>query len=164
MKSLLARCAARLGIAALPLFVPILALAATPTLVQHLATGMTNNPVTTFSITLPNPAGAGNALILGVQYKSSGTIASVVDDLGNAWTAGPSVTNSGLGATMRLYYALNVAGGTQRVTVNFSGLAGTPGHAQGVISEFYNVAPVAAIDGATGSASSSTAGSSEHDD
>lgn len=68
------------------------------------------------------------------------------------------MTNGGLGATMSLYYALNVAGGTQKVTVTFGGLSGTPGRAQGVISEFYNIAPVAAGDGSGGSASSRTVG------
>src|SRR5262249_27620972 len=37
----------------------------TPTAVQHVATGMTNNPVITLVVTLPNPAGAGNCLVLG---------------------------------------------------------------------------------------------------
>jgi hypothetical protein len=64
--------------------------AATPTLVQHVATGMGNNPVTTLSVAFPNPVGAGNALILGVQFASVGSIASVTDDQGNTWTAGPT--------------------------------------------------------------------------
>ena len=148
-----------LVIAFLLISLPGLAFAATPTLVQHVATGMTNQPVTTFTITLPNPAGAGNALILGVQFKSAGSIGSVADDMGNPWTPGPSVSNSGLGGTMSLFYALNVAGGTQRVTVTFNGLSGIPSHAQAVLSEFYNIAPVSAFDGSSGSASSRTPGS-----
>ena len=147
-----------LGLVLLLLLIPIRALAATPTLVQHLATGMTNQPVTTFTITLPNAAGAGNALILGMQFKSAGFISSVADDMGNTWTAGPSTTNAGVGQSMGLYYALNVAGGTQKVTVTFGGLSGAPGHAQGVISEFYNVASASAEDGGSSSASSRTAG------
>jgi hypothetical protein len=147
-----------LGIALLLTSLPGLAFAATPTLVQHVATGMTNQPVTTFTITLPNRAGAGNALILGVQFKSSGSISAVADDMGNPWTPGPSVTNGGLGGTMSLFYALNIAGGTQQVTVTFNGLSGIPGHAQAVLSEFYNVAPVSALDGSSTSASSRTPG------
>jgi hypothetical protein len=148
--------AARIWVALLPLLAPSPALAATPTLVQHVATGMTAQPVTAFRVTLPNPAGSGNALILGMQFRSSGAITSVTDKMGNTWTAGPSVTNNSVGATMSLYYALNVAGGTQEITVTFSGLSGAPAHAQGVISEFYNVAPGAAYDGSSGSALSST--------
>src|SRR6516164_2205 len=56
-----------------------------PTLVQHVATGMDRWPVTTLAINLPNPAGGGNALILGVQFKSFGSISSVSDNQGNTW-------------------------------------------------------------------------------
>jgi hypothetical protein len=51
-------------------------------------------PVTTLAINLPNPAGGGNALILGVQFKSFGSISSVSDNKGNKWIAGPTVLNT----------------------------------------------------------------------
>lgn len=132
--------------------------AGTPTLVQHVATGMDRYPVTNFKLPLPNPAGAGNALILGIQFRSSGSVSSVTDNKGNTWVAGPTVTNSSTSQRMSLYYALNVAAGTQNVTVKFSGLGNANGYPQAVISEFYNVAQVSAADGSSGSATSRTAG------
>jgi hypothetical protein len=130
----------------------------TPTLVQHVATGMDQNPVGTLKITLPNSTGAGNALLLGVQFNSSGSISSIADNGGNTWVAGPTATNTSTGHTMRLYYALNVAGGTQTITVTFSGLGSVGGFPQAVVSEFYNVAQVSAADGSSSSSTSRTAG------
>lgn len=77
MPLLLTRHAIRRWVVLLLLVASVPALAATPTLVQHLATGMTSNPLTTFTITLPNRSAAGNALILGMQFNSAGTISSV---------------------------------------------------------------------------------------
>jgi hypothetical protein len=125
----------------------------TPTLVQHVATAMEENVVTTLTIPLPNPAGSGNALILGVQYQNPGSIVSVTDDGGNNWILGPAVNN--FGQTMALYYAMNVAPGTQTITVAF---AGFPSDVQAEASEFYNVAAAAALDGSSGSNTSTTAG------
>ena len=132
--------------------------AGTPTLVQHVATGMDRYPVTSLHIPLPNPTGGGNALILGIQFQSSGSISSVADDKGNAWVAGPTVTNSNASQRMNLYYALDVIGGTQNITITFSGLGSTNGFPQAVISEFYNIAQASAIDGSSGSATSRTPG------
>src|SRR5215467_10908469 len=136
--------------------------AATPTLVQHVASAMDQNPVTSLTVRLPNPAGAGNCLILGVRFNSNGTVASVADDQGNTWIPGPTVTNSTTGAaastTMSLFYALNVAPGTQRITVTFAGLSAQGGFVQAVLSEFYNVATAAASDGSSAAAASRTVG------
>ncbi|MGA9668718.1 MAG: immunoglobulin domain-containing protein, partial [Terracidiphilus sp.] len=127
-------------------------MAGTPTLVQHVATAMEQNPSTTFTIPLPNPAGSGNALILGVQYQRSGSVTSVTDNGGNHWVLGPTVTNDN--HTMALYYALNVAGGTQSIKIVF---AGNPIDAQAEASEFYNVETTSALDGSS-SGNSTTAG------
>ena len=139
---------------------------ATPTLVQHVSTGMDNTPVGTFAINLPNPGGAGNLLILGIQCASAGSITSVTDNKGsNTWVAGPTVTNATSNRKLFLYYALNITSATQLVTVTFSGLttntsgAGT-GYPQCVLSEWYNIATSSAVDGtAVGSSTSKTAGS-----
>jgi hypothetical protein len=125
---------------------------AMPTLVQHVATAMEENPVSTFTLPLPNPVGSGNALILGVQYQSLGSVALVTDDGGNDWVLGPTVTNDG--QTMALYYASNAAPGTQTITITF---AGFPTNVQAEASEFYNVAATAP-DGMIGSSGSTTVG------
>ena len=129
-----------------------------PTLVQHVATGMDRYPINTLTIRLPNPAGAGNCLILGVQFNSTGSVASVTDDRGNNWIAGPTTTNVGFSKRMNMYYVLNAVNGTRTITVHFSGLTTTPGFPQAVVSEFYNVATSNAFDGSSASSTSRTAG------
>ena len=129
-----------------------------PTLVQHVATGMDRYPINTLTIRLPNPAGAGNCLILGVQFNSTGSVASVTDNMGNNWIAGPTTTNVGFTKRMNMYYVLNAVAGTQTITVHFSGLTTTPGFPQAVGSEFYNVATLNAFDGSSASSTSRTAG------
>ena len=129
-----------------------------PTLVQHVATGMDRYPVNTLTIRLPNPAGMGNCLILGVQFNSTGSVASVTDDMGNNWIAGPTTTNGSFSKRMNLYYVLNAVDGTQTITVHFSALTTTPGFPQAVVSEFYNVATSNAFDGSSASSTSRTAG------
>jgi len=129
-----------------------------PTLVQHVATGMDRYPINTLTASLPNPSGAGNCLILGVQFNNVGSVANITDDKGNNWTAGPTATNASFGKRMNTYYALNAIAGTQKIIVHFSGLANTPGFPQAVISEFYNVATSGAFDGSAASSTSRTAG------
>ena len=87
-----------------------------PTLVQHVATGMDRYPINTLAIQLPNPVRANNCLILGVQFNSVGSVASVTDDKGNNWIAGPTTTNVGFSKRMNLYYALNAIAETQTLT------------------------------------------------
>ena len=125
-----------------------------PTLVQHVASGMDRYPINVLTVDLPNVTGAGNCLVLGVQFKSNGTVSSITDDKGNAWVNGPTVTNASFGRTMSLYYAPNVAAGTKKIQVHFSN--GSYPHA--VISEFYNVATSNPLDGSAASSTSRTAG------
>ncbi len=123
----------------------------TPVMIQHVATGMDRLPVTTFAITLPNPAGSGNALILAIQFNNSVAVASVSDNKGNTWISGPSILN---GSTrMSLYYSVGTIGATQRVVVNFTGSSSTDESPQGVLSEFYNVG---SLDTSASSANSRT--------
>jgi hypothetical protein len=107
-------------------------------------------PVTTLTINLPNPAGGDNALVLGVQYNSVGSISSVSDNEGNTWVAGPSVVNPAYSQQMSLYYCLNAIAGSQNITVTFNGLQSTPAFPQAVVSEFCDVATAAALDGSAG--------------
>ena len=132
--------------------------AAVPTLVQHVATGMDRYPINTLTIQLPNPVRAGNCLILGVQFNSAGSVASVADDKGNSWRAGPTATNGPFSKRMNLYYVLNAIAGTQTIRVNFSGLSSTPGFPQAIVSEFYNVATANAFDGSAANSTTRTAG------
>jgi hypothetical protein len=128
----------------------------TPTLIQHLSTASdvvgtgywaNAKPGSPYFLHLPNLTGAGNCLILGLScpYSSSRTV-TVTDDKGNAWSLAGSVNN---GSTFSaVYIALNVAAGTDQVTVKFdSALYGC----QFTLSEFYNVAAASAFDVASAS-------------
>ena len=133
---------------------------ADPTLVQHISTasdvvgtGYWGNarPGSPYYLHLPNLAGAGNCLILGLScpYSSGRTIA-VTDDQGNTWSQVGTLNNGSIMSAV--YVALNVAAGTQQVTITFdSPLYGC----QFVLSEFYNVAAAAALDGVSANAASS---------
>src|ERR1700730_7830956 len=132
---------------------------ATPTLVQHISTASdvvgvgywaNARPGSPYYLHLPNLAGAGNCLILGLSCPYSGgrTIA-VTDDQGNTWSQVGTVNNGSI--ISAVYVALNVAAGTQQVTITFdSQLYGC----QFVLSEFYNVAAAAALDGVSANAAS----------
>src|ERR1700731_1104904 len=132
---------------------------ATPTLVQHISTASdvvgtgywaNARPGSPYYLHLPNLAGAGNCLILGLSCPYSGgrTIA-VTDDQGNTWTQVGTVNNGSI--ISAVYVALNVTAGTQQVTIRFdTQLYGC----QFVLSEFYNVAAAAALDGVSANAAS----------
>jgi hypothetical protein len=114
--------------------------------------------LTTLAVNLPNPASGGNALVLGVQFKSVGSISSVSDNKGNTWVAGPTVTNPVYSQQMSVYYCLDAIAGTQNITVTFNGLQATPACPQAVVSEFCNVATAAALDGSAANSASLSPG------
>jgi hypothetical protein len=115
-------------------------------------------PVTNFSINLPNPAGAGNALILGIQFQNAVAVSSITDNEGNTWVTGPTAVNGNTSQQMSLYYALNARAGTQNIVVHFSGSTTVSAFPQAVISEFDHVATISALDGSSSNANSRTAG------
>jgi hypothetical protein len=132
---------------------------ATPILVQHVSTASdvvgtgywaNARPGNPYYLHLPNLAGAGNCLILGLSCPySSGRTVAVTDDQGNTWTQVGTVNNGSI--ISAVYVALNVAAGTQQVSITFdSQLYGC----QFVLSEFYNVAAAAALDGVSTKAAS----------
>jgi hypothetical protein len=126
--------------------------AAVPTLVQHVAGAMDQNPASALIIHLPNAVQSGNCLIAGVQFHQFGGITvSVADDKSNTWIAGPTMTSNAV--LVSLFYVVGAAAGTSRITITFHGT--NPVNPQAVISEFYNVATVGAADGTSAGASAS---------
>jgi chitodextrinase len=130
----------------------------TPTLIQHVTTATNvdtlqqGNP---FYISLPNRTGAGNALIIAISYPfAAGRTVAVSDDKSNTWVLGATTpANPATNQTVsQIYYALNVTAGTQKVTVSFDAALF---NFQADVSEFYNVATVAAADGNSGNSASS---------
>lgn len=138
-------------------------------MVWHVATAMdfcvggsAASPLGTFTIPIPSPSGtlSGNCLILGIQFKSTGSITSVKDSAGNSFTAGPTYTNATDSITAASYYLPNCASGSTYVIITFSGLSTGTVFAQphGVLSEWYNVASSPTVNSGT-SSTTKTAGS-----
>ena len=136
--------------------------AATPTFADNHVSGSSTqgNGVSRYDFRLPNGTMSGNCIVVGFQYSagSAGVTASVSDDRGNTYSSPTS--NSDGRQVVNLAFSLNVAAGTQKISITFSG--GTPAFVTGMASEFYNVAPSNALDGSSGSngtGSSVTSGS-----
>jgi len=139
--------------------------AQTPALVQHVSCpnsgpigsgvggAMSSTPV--YQCPLPEPAQAGNAILLGIFSDNTGNPTwNVSDDHSNSWTLAASTTDSDKNI-IAVYYALNVAAGTRVITVKNSG--GTAGYLAVSASEYYNVAQTSALDAnSCNSGSSST--------
>lgn len=138
--------------------------AQTPTLVQHVSCpnsgelgsgiggSMSSAPV--YQCPLPEPAQAGNAIVLGLFSDNSGSPRwTVSDDMSNSWSLAGSTTDSS-GNIVAVYYALNVAAGTRMLSVKNSG--GTNGYIAVSASEYYNVATTSALDGQSCNAGASS--------
>jgi hypothetical protein len=132
------------------------AVASPPTLVQHVSTSTNQNENgNTFIINLPNAALLNNCVIMAVTYRtSSSRNVTITDNIGsNTWVSGPSTNNGTL--TTSLYYVLGVKAGTQTVTITFDAALT---NFQAVLSEFYNVATSAALDGSIGTSTAAAPG------
>jgi IPT/TIG domain len=78
------------------------------------------------SVTYPATQTAGNLNVVGVMWgDTTSTVSSVMDSRGNAYTlaVGPTQTS---GLTSSIYYAKNIAAGSNTVTVTFNQTAGWP--------------------------------------
>src|SRR5208282_5673568 len=121
-----------------------------PTMVQHMASGICNQGVLVVTFPIPNPALAGNTLIVGITFNSAGSVV-ITDDVGNSYSLVKTVTTTTYGRTASVYIAQNVIAGASVITATFSGLGGwatlhtNPSYisaAQAVITELYNVGAV----------------------
>ncbi len=122
---------------------------ARPTLVQNLSTYTNRDSEmgNDFIINLTNPTLANNCLILALTnaYTSTRTI-TVSDDKGNMWTRGPHIDFVANTETTTIFYALGVATGTQKITIHFDA---SIFNVHATVSEWYNIATVAAANGST---------------
>jgi len=75
---------------------------------------------TQVTVTFPNTQTTGNANILAIGWNDTNSnIAAVRDSAGNGWQlAVPTFRGNGL--SQAIYYATNIAGGSNSVTVNFN--------------------------------------------
>jgi hypothetical protein len=73
------------------------------------------------SVTLPAPQSAGNLLVVLAGWNdTSATISSVTDSLGNTFALAIGPTKRTTALSQSIYYAKNIAGGSNTVTVRFS--------------------------------------------
>ena len=109
----------------------------------------------TLSVLLPSTT-AGNLIVVGFDYTGT-TVDSVTDSRGNAYVqAGSEVTSPG-GATARLYYAKNIAGGTDTITVS---LADSTSSLEVYAAEYTGADTTSPLDGSAQAAGSSSSVSS----
>jgi len=74
------------------------------------------------SVLLGQQTAQGNLIVVAFDYKGA-ELTSITDSQGNTFTlAGSEVTSPG-GARTRMYYANNIKGGTEQVTVALNGSA-----------------------------------------
>jgi len=136
-----------------------------PNMVQHVSTSSTHGGVVSdhgfFRIPLPEPTKLGNCLVLGAQADNAGAVVGVKDNQANTWTELVRTYDSGNGQNVWIFCALNVAAGTQLVTLTNNSGANIS-WTSAAITEFCRVASASALDGTNGNFANSatvTAGS-----
>ena len=113
----------------------------------------------TLAVSFPANSLAGDIILVGFDFGASATASSVVDSQGNVFTpVGNQLTSPG-GTRSRVYYARNIKGGADTVTVNLSAISATG--LEVYLTEYSGVDPTNPIDaqaGATGSSSAVSSG------
>lgn len=95
----------------------------TPTLVQSVTTaaqptGIGGDSGNNWKITLPNPVGSNNCLILQVSYPSANTISSISDNQNGPWSTTPDVTATGSSQISSVFVHPGSASG--KLTITFT--------------------------------------------
>jgi hypothetical protein len=115
------------------------------------------NNASPVSVAYPLAQTAGNLNIVVVGWNdTTATVSSVVDTRGNAYTLAVGPT-SGTALRQSIYYAKNIAGGSNTVTVTFSQAAFYPDVR---VLEYSGLDPTAPLDVTAGAAGTSTSANS----
>jgi hypothetical protein len=94
-------------------------LTSSPSFVQSTA-GTTPGSASSLSVSFPANTTAGDVILVGFDFTTSASFSSISDSQGNTFTeVGTQLTSPG-GARSRLYYANNIKGGADTVTINLS--------------------------------------------
>jgi len=110
------------------------------------------------SLSFPANTQSGDLLLVAFDYDNSVTPSSVSDSQDNAFTAVGNQLCSPGGARSRVYYAKNIKGGTDTVTVT---LSANSSHLELYLSEYSGInttSPIDAQAGASGSAGAVSSG------
>jgi hypothetical protein len=117
-----------------------------------------SGPASSLSLSFRSSTVAGDVLLVAFDYDTNATASSVTDAQGNVFTAvGNQLTSPG-GSRSRVYYAQNIKGGADTVTVN---LSANSGYIELYLTEYTGVDQTNPIDGqagASGSAGSVSSG------
>jgi hypothetical protein len=120
--------------------------------------GATSGAASTFSLTLSSNTVAGDVLLVGLDFATSASFASITDSQGNTFVqAGGELTSPG-GARSRVYYAPNIKGGADTITIR---LNTNSSFIEAYAAEYSGADPSSPIDaqaGATGSANGVSSG------
>jgi hypothetical protein len=127
-------------------------------LVQTIASAAGGSP-SSLSVAIPANTLAGDTLLVAFDYSSGVTPSSVTDSQGNVFSpVGTQLSTPG-GALSRVYYAGNIAGGADTITIT---LSTTSSYLEAYLSEYSGVnstTPVDAQAGASGNAGAVSSGS-----
>ena len=125
--------------------------------VQAAASAASGSP-TTLSLAFPSNTQAGDLLLVAFDYDTDATPTSVTDSQGNVFTEVGSQLSSPSGALSRVYYAKNIKGGADKVTVTLSASAS---YLELYLNEYSGINTTNPIDaevGASGSAGTASSG------
>ena len=116
-----------------------------------------SGPANSLSLSFPTSTVAGDFILIAFDYDTNATPSSVTDSQGNVFTAvGNQLTSPG-GTRSRVYYANNIKGGADTVTVN---LSATSSWLELYLSEYSGVNQTNPIDAQAGTSGSAGAVSS----
>jgi hypothetical protein len=135
-----------------------IAAAVAPAFVQAAASAAHGTP-TTLSLAFPSITRAGDLLLVAFDYDSNVTPASIADSQENVFTEVGSQLRSPGGALSRVYYAKNIKGGADTVTVT---LSASSSYLEVYLSEYSGINTTNPIDaevGASGNAGAVSSGS-----
>lgn len=134
-----------------------------PTLVQSVAGpgGATNNSYASMVVQLPNPAQAGNCIVVCGQYGvNAGITVTVTDSASQGYSIAKTGTSGDTNQTLFIAYFPNTTAGVSSVTINYTGTNAS--FVSSWVGEFNNIAATSPVDVTTsnqGSGTSVTAGS-----
>jgi len=122
------------------------------------ATANSSAAVSSFSVSFSSNTTAGNLILIGFDFSSNTAFSSISDSQGNTFTqAGGQLTSPG-GSSSRVYYANNIKGGADTITIK---LSATSSFIETYLTEYTGVNQTVPVDvqaGSSGGAGSVSSG------
>jgi RHS repeat-associated protein len=119
----------------------------------HVQTNARNSSAGTNALAFASANQAGNLIIAEVDFPSTSTFTSISDSKGNTYVQIGAEQTTGFSIKSRLYYAKNIASGTNTVTTVVSG---SPAYHELYIHEYSGLDTTSPLDGFSVNAASST--------